>query len=111
MNYENIIITSIFFLIFFGLFGILSYEVFSHSIYLIKNIFKMERKNKILKLYQIVCTGFVFGIISDCFFIAIIGWTSIIAFIIYFCIGFFFGALVGLEEPRPSLSSIEMNEY
>jgi len=98
MNYENIIIASICVLLFFGLIV----EVFFHSIYLIKNIYKMDKTEKILKLYQVMCTGFVFGILSDFFFISIIGWTSIIAFMVYFCFGFFFGALIGLEEPRPN---------
>lgn len=103
MNYEKIFILSFLFLIFVFIF----YGIFSHSITLIKNICKMDKSKRKNKLIEIVINSFIMGIFFTICFLGIIGWISIFIILIYFCIGAFFGALISLEEPRPSPNEID----
>ena len=103
MNLENYLILTFFGLVFCGMFLILTYDIIYHAIFLIKNIYKMERKKFMNKLIEIALGAITFGIVSICFFLSIIGWISFFALIFYFSIGVIFGALISLEEPRPSL--------
>lgn len=102
MNYDKIIILLFLFLMII----ILSYEIFFHSIYLIKNIIKMDKVKRKSKLIEIAINSFIMGIVFTICFICIIGWISIFIILIYFSIGAFLGALISLEQPRPSIREI-----
>lgn len=78
----------------------------SGIIYHLKNIYKMDRKKRKSKLIDIFICSIILGIIFTICFIGIFGQISTSITLIYFGIGFFVGALIGLEEPRPLLNEI-----
>lgn len=96
-----IFITISFLLIMFLLLSVLIPDI----IFYIKRIYRMEAIIKRAKLIEIICTAIVFGSVAIIGFLSVVGYISLFTLFVVFCIGGFIGALISLEDPRPSLTS------